>query len=125
MKINKKAFTILEMGVVIICISVFIRMTMKLTSLTSSSKKFGTELKLRKIDLALENYIKRHGYLPCPSDITLKFSEENFGKELNTDDGECQDADGLFKYNGIYVGGVPVNALELNSNDAIDLWETK
>ncbi len=125
MTLNKKAFTILEMGVVIICISIFMKMTMKSVSLTNIAKEFSTRLKLRKIDIALENYVKIHGHLPCPSDIKLRIDDPNFGVELSTDNGGCQEVDGLFKYKEIYVGGVPTRALELNHKDAIDLWGNK
>lgn len=125
MKINKKAFTILEMGVVIICISFFMRAIMKSTAVTDSVKNFNTEEKLRKIDTALENYIKTYGHLPCPSNIKLKINDSDFGISKNTNDGECQISDGLIKNRDFYVGGVPTYALGINNEDAIDSWGNK
>ena len=125
MKINKKAFTILEMSIVVICISIFLGITVKITYFVDISKELSTKLKLKKINLALENYVRIHGYLPCPSNIKLKVTDPNFGLELSTDDSECKTTNGLFEYKNIYVGGIPINALGLNHNDAVDSWGNK
>lgn len=125
-KLNKKAFSIMEISMVLLCISIIVSITINYSVLMNEYKLLHTKTKLIKISKALENYTLEYNSLPCPSDIMLKKVDNNFGKEQIDSNGECKFGNGVIKHSSnIVLGGVPVKALNLSIDDAIDSWGNK
>lgn len=124
---NRKAFTIFEMGIMITCITILIFIITQSSVLIKSINVMLTKSKLDKINTALKNHINTYGYLPCPSDITVLYNDKsNFGKEVRSvSNGDCITNSGIFQYKGLFVGGVPIKKLGLQDEDGIDYWDNK
>jgi type II secretory pathway pseudopilin PulG len=130
-KYIKKAFSILELSVVLLIIGALISSSIGVyKTVISSRKNMETKDKFEIIYQALGSYFKKYHRLPCPAAITLLKSNASFGKEvtcnydLSTNGssvGIWQDADN----NNLVYGAVPIAELGLSKEIAIDGFGAK
>jgi prepilin-type N-terminal cleavage/methylation domain-containing protein len=121
---KRSAFTLLEMSLVLAIIGVLLGGGLVLaTRYLQQSPVRSTTLQMRALDEALWNFRMTNGRMPCPSDITLDVTSNNFGREAS-DIGTCAVAAGGSNFssgNGA-AGMIPTKSLGLPDEMAFDGW---
>lgn len=124
MQVRQDGFTILEMSIVLIIISLItaLGVTSGISAL-EGAKRSQTESKLRIIEEALMTFRISNNRLPCPTSLTLTKGDANYGQEALTP-GVCAGTN--FGAPGEVVeGGVPTKPLNLPSDFMYDGWGRK
>lgn len=127
MKLNKKGFSLFELFIVLIIVSLIIGCSLRLhKKMNNSAKIIATKSKMEIIDRALKDYVLKYRKLPCPAGINIKTSSNNFGEEIESN-GVCVEnsTHGTFKKNSIFVGTIPTKVLNIKKDDIIDGWDNK
>lgn len=123
----KKAFSLLELSIVILIISILIvgSMTASVTAISNAKYKL-TRDRMNELYKAIGNHLLVNKALPCPAPITgLKASDPNYGVAGNG--GTCTNLTGVYTNAGstIAYGMIPVQTLGLNTDMAEDGFGTK
>lgn len=117
-----RGFTLLEMSLVILIISLISGVGMSTVQPTlEMTRRSATEEKLNTIEKALSSYREVHGRLPCPSNNSLAESSASFGVE-GTTPGTCTGANFSDSTKNVAEGGVPFKTLNLPKEFAYDGW---
>jgi len=136
-----RAFTILELSIVVLILSLLAAAALRYASAVAESRSYArSNESLDVVENALLNYRITYGRLPCPADITIE-DETTFGNEIGTlGDGLCtgasfsnsgtdpDNADGLYDattVSNVVAGAVPVKALKIDNRYAQDAWGRK
>ena len=125
---NKKAFSMLELTIVITImgfLTVGILEFSKGTMLASQYKE--TKQKLNIIENAVNQYILENNRLPCPAGIKLASSSTDYGKESRSNE-ECivNAVNGIkLVSENLFIGGIPFLDLGLGVNYDFDSWNNK
>jgi prepilin-type N-terminal cleavage/methylation domain-containing protein len=127
MKKIKTAYSLIELSIVILIISILITgaLSVSVSSINNAKIKV-TNDRIKEIYNALGGYLLAYGKLPCPADITqLKSTSSSYGSASGVD-GTCTGT-GVYLASGLQVvyGMVPVKNLGLSSDMAEDGFETK
>lgn len=125
---TKKAFSLIELSVVIIIISILISgsLTASISAINNAKNKV-TRDRIEQIYKALGNYVLINGKLPCPASLLeIKSTSSNYGVSVGTS-GTCS---GSGVYNStidtnLVYGMVPIRALGLENDMAEDGFESK
>lgn len=125
---RKSAYTLLEMSLVILIVSVLITGGIAIaTSSINNTKKDLTNKRLTVIYDAMGRFLAKNNRLPCPASLTKTKSESGYGHEsagdclLTADAGVYSSVD---KRN-IVIGMVPINSLGLSDEFAEDGFGSK
>lgn len=117
-KTSKKAFSLIELSIVLVIISVLIAGTLSVsvTGLNNAKIKI-TNDRIAAIYKAMGNYLQVNKTLPCPASLRKMKTESNYGTSVGSA-GACFSgaADGVFKSNNqanVMYGMVPVKTLGL------------
>ena len=87
---SKRAFTLLEMSIVILIIGILVVGTINFQiTIDTKSKENITADKINRIEKAISEYFLKNGKLPCPSNIKAVKTDSNYGVEYRFDD-VCQ-----------------------------------
>ncbi len=133
-KNKQRAFSLVELAIVITIISVFIAGVMNVgVGVTNNSKVTVTKNKMNEIYKALGNYAAAHGRLPCPAPISDIKGSADYGNNKTNGLGRCYDiATDAGLVSGTYLsattliyGMIPVQNLKLSSEMAEDGFGTK
>ena len=127
-KVNKKAFSLIELSIVIVVISILLSGALSIVTTTSNKVKVKTtNNNIDEIYKALKVYLLANKALPCPASITaVKSTNTNYGKILGTQ-GNCSES-GVYNSttnSNIVYGMVPVKDLGLSSDVAEDGFGSK
>jgi len=123
---NKKAFSLVEISVVIVIVSLIISSFFVLSKSNHiTSKRKDTHKKITKIYNSLKYFVAQNNRIPCPAPINQLYSEETYGQEgIST--GVCQTTTSAFYSSGnIIIGLVPVKTLGLSVEDSFDGFDSK
>ena len=115
---NPRGFTIIEILVVLIILSMVLAMAAMVTrGVAAGQKRSITTTRLAGIDAAIVNFVAVQKRMPCPADGTLASAANNAGVEItpNAANGCTAQANGV----------VPWRTLGLNEQDATDGWERR
>lgn len=128
--INKRAYSLLEVGIVILIISILVTGALSVYFNVDEEQKINeNQDKFKIIYNAIGRFIHENGALPCPAPINLvRNSATNFGVSGGSA-GSCQD-------NGVYLGTgtgasnlvygmIPVQTLNLPIEYALDSYGNK
>ena len=124
-------FTFLELSMIIVIASLIMTYSLVINDRISDWQKAKeTDKKLAVINQKLKIYFKRNQKLPCPADLSLSIYNGSFGnEELN---GSTCDtvSSGVTSFGGsgsdeVFMGGVPLDALNLPVEYAFDAWHNK
>ena len=124
-----RAFSLLEMAVVITIVSVLIALSADMFSkIQDSENRKITREKLETAVKMLAAYRRANNFLPCPAGLRIAYGASNFGSSsciVNTGTGG-----GIYRINGSGVnelikGVLPTNTLGLPQSAAIDAWGNK
>ena len=123
----KKAFSLIELSIVIIIISILISgiLSSSITSI-NNAKIRNTRDRMAQIYQALGQYLVVNKRLPCPASIILLKSDADYGKEVGTD-GSCSGT-GIYQSSSnanLVYGMVPIRALGLVNEMGEDGFESK
>lgn len=125
---SKSAYSLLEMSLVILIISVLITGGIAITTSTiNSSKNEITNKRLAVIYDAIGRFLAKNKRLPCPASLTKSKSESGYGQES---DGDCMLTADAGVYSSvdkrnIVIGMVPINTLGLSDEFAEDGFGSK
>lgn len=125
---RKRAYTLIEMSVVFLVLSVLITGGITIAnSMMNDSKKQVTNQRLKVVYDAFGRFIAKHKRLPCPASLTLAKSELGYGQESS---GDCilKADEGIYSSNdvqNIVYGMVPVHSLGLSDEYAEDGFGSK
>jgi len=127
-KIFKRAFSLIELSIVIIIISILLSGALSIaTSTTNSAKIKTTNNNIDEIYKALKVYLLANNRLPCPAPITaIKASSTTYG-ESAVNYGTCS-ASGIYTSatsTNVVYGMVPVKDLGLSIDMAEDGYGSK
>ncbi len=121
-KIHKKAFSLIELSIVLVIIAIIIAGSLSASTVSISNAKTKTSSdKIEQIYKALGNYVSINFRLPCPARMDLTKTSGSYGAEAGTA-GSCSSA-GVYQsstQNTILYGMVPVQALGLSADMAED-----
>jgi prepilin-type N-terminal cleavage/methylation domain-containing protein len=109
---KNKAFSLIELSIVITIISVVLVLTLtnKIDGATNRRAK-STNDKIAIINKALQNYVAKNKILPCPARINSTKSESTYGEA-----GNCTATSGIFSSGYLVYGAVPIKALGLSAD---------
>jgi len=123
MNLNNKrnsGFSLLELSVSLAVISIFIAGLLAISAQkTRQEKQVQLQEKMDMIEVALQEFRKRNGRLPCPANGSTLIADAGFGLEVATP-GSCPTADDIS--GNIAIGVVPVRTLGLADDAIIDPW---
>lgn len=122
------AFTLLELSLVIIVVSLLIASTLSVsrTALNNNKEKI-TKERLEKIYQAIGRYLQEYDRIPCPASMQLAKSNANYGVEVACNY-SLSSAIGIWQspWNASVVyGAVPVKELGLEDDMAEDGYGSK
>lgn len=124
---QKRAFTLLELSLVVLIISILVVGSMTASISTINKAKYkSTKEKIDVIYHALGNYLVTNGALPCPAPITMLDSNPLYGIS-GSGVGVCN-SDSEAVYDGgtnLVYGMVPIQDLNLPADLAKDGFGTK
>ena len=122
-----KGFSLLELSVVLIIISLILGAGINLGSnAIKTADRVSTQQKLAVIQKAIESFNKANGYLPCPAFSEKLPSDPEFGFELRQEGTYDCNVNTLRGYGTLlHVGAVPVRTLGLPDSYAADAWANK
>lgn len=108
-------FTLIEIVVVLLILSVVVAMVAVMTrGISAAQKRSLSAARLAAIDAALVQFVQQQRRLPCPADGALASTNNNAGTEDKTG-AVCNMTRGV----------VPWRALGLSENDATDGWDRR
>ncbi|MFM7557098.1 MAG: type II secretion system protein, partial [Alphaproteobacteria bacterium] len=121
------AFTLIEMSVVLIVISILFVGTFSSSSVVNSVRTNVSKDKLEVIYSLMGTFLKNNKRLPCPASINITSDNANFGNEVrNPLDNKCSGS-GIYAsdnagFSNIIVGAIPVKELGVNNDFAYDAF---
>lgn len=124
--IGKKAFSLIELSVAIVVLSIVVAGMLSVSTNAVINDK--TKKSKDNIDLiysALGTYLLKNGAMPCPAPITsARSTDVNYGYATGSS-GICADQDGVYSHQNSVYGMVPVKNLGLASDVAEDGFGNK
>ena len=117
-----KGFSLIELSIVILILSVFLSTTVSfLAKKTSVDKNAQTRERLERISEAVKFYYQKNSYIPCPANIAAALNNAQFGVGADNGSNCTQYLDASASLN-ICSGGVPFTTLALPAQYAFDAW---
>lgn len=124
---KKSAFSLIELSVVILIISILAAGAMSFSTVALlNSKTKVTNDKMKAIYNALGTFVAKNYRLPCPASLKLTKSNAGYGAEAGSNN--CTEGDGIYSStleSELIYGMVPVKALGLADEMAEDGFGTK
>lgn len=127
----KSAYSLLELSIVIIIISILISGAMSVSmSGVNSAKVRVTKDRMQEIYKALGNYLIANRRLPCPASlVAIESTDEDYGSEVFDSERNCASVGMRGIYNStstnVIYGAVPVKSLGLSNEMAKDAFDSK
>src|SRR3989338_4936733 len=116
---KKSAFTLIELSVILLVLSILAIGVLLVTTTNVENKKIAiTKKRMETIYKALAVYVIKEGNLPCPASLINKKDATNYGVLIGTE-GDCSNdlaSDGVYAssaQSNIIYGAVPVISLSL------------
>jgi prepilin-type N-terminal cleavage/methylation domain-containing protein len=125
-KINQKAFSLIELSIVILIISIFMASFLNMVGSINKRDKYAeTKVKMERVADAIIKYRNGNGVLPVPARIDLRPDDPMYGYFVpNYDKENYYIPDNLtdFLAHKMLYGMVPFVSLGLTEEDAYDAW---
>ena len=125
---NKSAFTLVELSIVLLIVSILLSGALSVSMVgVNNSKNKVTQQRISAIYTALGNYLVKNGRMPCPASIkAIKSSSNDYGNEVGAG-ASCVGA-GVYQStsnSNLVYGAIPVTALGMAKEFAEDGFEAK
>lgn len=118
---RQRAFTLIEIAVVIVVLSLLLAMIAGIaTGVVTQQRREATRQRLSGVETALALFVSQHKRLPCPADGRLASGDANAGLERPVGGAACQVVTGTA--NSQTHGVVPWRTLGLAEPDVTDGW---
>jgi len=127
LKNNRKAYSLLELSIVIVIISILISgaMTTAVGNISNAKVKI-TKDRMKVIYNALGNYVAINRKLPCPASITdSKTASASYGQAVGNCISMSSSSGGVYVSTNLLYGMVPVATLGLSKEIGEDGFEDK
>lgn len=131
-KIQKSAFSLVELSIVMVIIAIFISGIMyAAVGVSNNAKIVVTKDRINEIYKAFGNYLAVHHALPCPAPITDKKGDANYGNSQANGLGRCLHVVNGTAVSGVYIssdllyGMIPIQNLNLSTEMAEDGFGSK
>ncbi len=135
-KSAEAGFSLIELAIVMVIVGLLAAPLMGQYSVYLHKKhRDNTEISLRNVDIAINDFYGEEGRYPCPSDRSIPFGEEGHGEEdcakfsplapnscgaeFGAGSGYCRASNGTAE---VLIGGVPYATLKLPFEETIDGW---
>jgi type II secretory pathway pseudopilin PulG len=114
---KKSAFSLIELSVILTVIAVVITNAINISKVSSKNNQVrDTKEKLKKIETAINVYVKKYEKLPCPASLILTPRDADYGKSVGAD----ADCDYMDNYSGdTYVASANNNGIYKNTAEQI------
>lgn len=125
---HASGFSLVELSVVLMIISITLAGALDLSINVAESEKIETtEERIARIERAMEDYVFREKRLPCPAGAALRSEEANYGTGGAITPGAGAQACPNASHNDgtIYAGAVPVRDLGLSDKYMLDGWDRR
>ncbi len=124
--IGKKAFSLIELSVAIVILSIVVAGMLSVsTNAVINDKAKKTKDNIDLIYSALGVYLLKNGSMPCPAPITsVKSTDADYGYSTGNS-GLCANQDGVYSHQNSVYGMVPIKNLGLPSDVAEDGFGNK
>lgn len=128
-KKNRQAYSLLELSIVIVIISILISgaMTTAVGNISNAKVKI-TKDRMKTIHNALGSYVTTNRKLPCPASITELKTGDNYGQALTSCSSMSTSSGGVYvssSSSNLLYGMVPVSTLGLAKEIGEDGFEDK
>jgi len=114
-KIHKKAFSLIELSIVLVIISIVIAGTLSVSTVSVTNAKTKVTIdRMKEIYKAIGQYVVLNQKLPCPASLVLNKATSGYGSSAGAA-GSCSSA-GVYQSNSasaIVIGMAPVATLGL------------
>ena len=124
---STKAFTLLELAVVIVIITLLTAGGVAMLMSAMSRKSYNdTQEEINYIQKTIGDYFVAHGYIPCPADITKGEGIAGFGNGIGTGaagTAGCTAAN--WTTGNVVAGGLPTWQLRMKDSQASDAFGSK
>ncbi|MBU6339197.1 MAG: prepilin-type N-terminal cleavage/methylation domain-containing protein [Rickettsiales bacterium] len=127
--LHRKAFSLIELSIVIVILSILISGALSIATSNVNSKKIkNTDKQINQIYEALKVYLAKNSALPCPASILeIKATSSTYGQSVGSE-GSCSGT-GTYTngsgYTNLVYGMVPVATLGLSADMAEDAFGSK
>jgi prepilin-type N-terminal cleavage/methylation domain-containing protein len=126
---NKNGFTLLELSMVLIILSLIAGSSLLIVANKSEANRVQeTTQKMEFIEKSLANYLAEYGAIPCPADPGAAPSAASFGVAMRIAGALCNGSNALshWYFNGAFnaldLGTVPTKELQIPDDYAYDAW---
>lgn len=130
---RQRAYTLMELSMVLVVLSLLSAAAMRYsTNATVSKNNKQLTATMDAVETALQSYAVTYSRLPCPSDTTVSDNSAAFGVEVGTSgDGNCTgynfinstaDADDGTTTSQVVAGAIPTKTLKIDDRYAYDPW---
>ncbi len=121
--LKNRAFTILEISIVLVILSVLISGFLGLTVDKSIEKSTAAnKISMSNLDSAIQRFYATNGYLPCPAARDSSLSSSSFGVSVSCSGAAGGTTDVGAGANIVKIGAVPVRTLGLSDAEMFDFW---
>lgn len=123
---NLRAFSLIELSIVILIVSILLTGALSATMFSvNKSKLHLTQERMQSVYKAMGIFLSKNGYLPCPAAITLNKSSSSYGTAAATCTSAAGSASGYWKSTNaaspnLFFGMVPTKTLGLSSEFSED-----
>jgi prepilin-type N-terminal cleavage/methylation domain-containing protein len=132
-KIQKAAFSLVELSIVMVIIAIFISGIMyAAVGVSNNAKIVVTKNRIDEIYKAFGNYLAVNHALPCPAPITSTKGSTNYGNSQANGLGKCWDiatntavVSGVYTSSDLLYGMIPIQNLNLSTEMAEDGFGSK
>jgi prepilin-type N-terminal cleavage/methylation domain-containing protein len=129
---NKRGYTLIELSIVILVISLLMAGVFSMaTGSINSSKVALTNQKMKEIYKSMGTFLMINKRLPCPASLARsKIDDVDYGKEERDEVNNNCGTSGVYsssdsKFSNFIIGAVPIKSLNLGSEFAEDGYENK
>lgn len=112
---NNKGFTLIELSIVLVVLGFLTATSINMTQgYINYQKHKETKEKIERTVYAINEYVLKNKKLPCPADMKKNYEEGKATENCSTKE-----------VDGILIGTIPTDTLNINNKDLADGWNDK
>jgi hypothetical protein len=125
---NQSGFGLISFAIGITAMGLILTSYLEFTEFQKKAvKETSRDLQTQQIQASLDEFVKKHNRLPCPAALDNGPKDVNFGQEVANCAAVTANTGTISYVTGragapVLIGGLPVRALGLKDQDAVDAW---